>query len=103
MAPGVLALRGPLGLPRAPVERPVVAVALIRPEPQRRELPSGRPDPPTTRARPKEHPSTGFRFEARLPRAPIEPVFVGRGPVTYNQFGEPTASDHPPALLDLYA
>jgi hypothetical protein len=103
MVAGVLALRGPIGPPMALTERAVVATMIVRPEPQRREAPPNRPDPRPAQAQAKQQSSTRFRFQARPPRPPIEPLLVGRGPAAYNRFAEPTAPDLPPALLDVYA
>ena len=100
MVAGVLALRGPIGPPMALIERAMVTTTVVRPEPQRREAPPNRPDPRPAQAQAKQQSSTRFKFQAR---PPIEPLLVGRGPVAYNRFAEPTAPDLPPALLDVYA
>ena len=103
MVTGVLALRGPIGPPMALAEWTVVATTVVRGEPQRREPPPHRPDPQPAQAEARHRSLTRFRFRARSPQPPIEPLLVGRGPLAYNRFAEPTAPDLPPALIDVYA
>lgn len=103
MVAGALALRGPIGPPMALTDRVVVATAVVRPEPQRREAPPHRPNPRPAQAQVKQQSSTRFRFQGRPAHPPGEPLLVGRGPVAYNRFAEPITPDLPPGLLDIYA